>query len=93
MRGSFLLSSATSFSNVVTLLLNWNTDAKFRSVDRGFVALVVGGRVGVDCGGGGVKDCNDYGMTVEYTGEESVITKIGTGIFEKFKNLDAKSDE
>nr|GEW21288.1 hypothetical protein [Tanacetum cinerariifolium] len=54
------------------------TDAKFRSVDRGFIASVVGGGVSVDCCGGGVKDGNDSGMTVEYTGEESVITEIGT---------------
>nr|GEZ13084.1 hypothetical protein [Tanacetum cinerariifolium] len=32
------------------------TDAKFRSVDRGFVASVVGGGVGVDWCGGGEKD-------------------------------------
>ncbi|GKD54854.1 hypothetical protein Tco_1288241, partial [Tanacetum coccineum] len=57
-------------------------DAKFGNADRGFVSLVVGGGVGVDCGGGGVKDGNDYGVTVVYTGEDLVITKI-----------DAKSDE
>ncbi|GJR76070.1 hypothetical protein Tco_0088435 [Tanacetum coccineum] len=66
-------------------------DAKFGNADRGFVSLVVGGGVGVDCGGGGVKDGNDCMMTVVYTGEDLVITKIG--IYEKFKNLDAKSDE
>ncbi|GJR44012.1 hypothetical protein Tco_1312115 [Tanacetum coccineum] len=53
-------------------------DAKFRSADRGFVASVVGGGVDVNCGGGGVKDGNDYGMTVGYTGEESMITDTGT---------------
>ncbi|GJZ56462.1 hypothetical protein Tco_0611655 [Tanacetum coccineum] len=53
-------------------------DAKFGSVNRGFVAPVVVGGVGVDCCGGGVKDGNDYGMPVEYTGEESVITETGT---------------
>nr|GFB99667.1 hypothetical protein [Tanacetum cinerariifolium] len=46
------------------------------SVDKGFV----GGRVGVDCYGRGVKDGNDYGMTVEYTGEESVIIETGTDL-------------
>ncbi|GKG38787.1 hypothetical protein Tco_0460499, partial [Tanacetum coccineum] len=51
------------------------TDAKFGSVDRGFVASVFGGGVSVDCCGGGVKDCNDCGMIVEYTGEELVITE------------------
>ncbi|GJU38619.1 reverse transcriptase domain-containing protein [Tanacetum coccineum] len=70
-------SSATSFSKPETLLLNWKTDTKFGSADRGFVALVVGGGVGVDCGGGGVKDGNDCGMTVVYTGEDSVITETG----------------
>ncbi|GKB72127.1 hypothetical protein Tco_0933539 [Tanacetum coccineum] len=54
------------------------TNAKFRSADGGFVASVVGGGVGVDCGGGGVKDGNDYGMTVVYIGEDSVITETGT---------------
>nr|GEZ96958.1 hypothetical protein [Tanacetum cinerariifolium] len=54
------------------------TDVKFGSLDRGFVASTVGGGVGVDCCGRGVKDGNDYGMNVEYTGEESVITKTGT---------------
>nr|GFA11977.1 hypothetical protein [Tanacetum cinerariifolium] len=34
------------------------------SVDKGFVALVVGGSVGVYCCDGGVKDGNDCGMTV-----------------------------
>ncbi|GJR81015.1 hypothetical protein Tco_0151800 [Tanacetum coccineum] len=50
--------------------------------DRGFVASVVGSGVSVDCYGGGVKDGNDYGMTVVYIGEVSVITET-----------DAKSDE
>ncbi|GJS86619.1 hypothetical protein Tco_0769255 [Tanacetum coccineum] len=54
------------------------TDAKSRSIDGGFVASVVGGGVDVDCCGGGVKDGNDCGVAVEYTGEESVITEIGT---------------
>nr|GEV70405.1 hypothetical protein [Tanacetum cinerariifolium] len=46
---------------------------------RGFVVLVVGGGVcvGVDCGGGGVKDGNDYWMTMVNTGEDLVITEIG----------------
>nr|GEW92447.1 hypothetical protein [Tanacetum cinerariifolium] len=95
LRGSSCLSLATSFSNVVTLLLNWKTDAKSESVDRGFVAFVVGGGVDVDCCGGGVKDGNDYGVMVENTGEESVITETASawGISEKFKNLAAKSNE
>nr|GEX36255.1 hypothetical protein [Tanacetum cinerariifolium] len=42
------------------------TNAKLGSANGGFVALVVGGGVGVDCGGEGVKDCNDCGMAVEY---------------------------
>ncbi|GJS28301.1 hypothetical protein Tco_0488921 [Tanacetum coccineum] len=54
------------------------TDAKSGSVDGGFIASVVGGGVGVDCGGGGVKDGIDCGMTVEYIGEDSVITETGT---------------
>ncbi|GKD02204.1 hypothetical protein Tco_1177178 [Tanacetum coccineum] len=49
-------------------------DAKFGSVDGGFVASVFGGGVSVDCCGRGVKDGNDCGMTVEYTCEESEIT-------------------
>ncbi|GKA54204.1 hypothetical protein Tco_0753153 [Tanacetum coccineum] len=61
-----------------SLLLNWKTDAKSRSVDEGFVASVVGGDVNIDCYGGGLKDGNDCGMTVENTGEESVITETGT---------------
>ncbi|GKD60489.1 hypothetical protein Tco_1297998 [Tanacetum coccineum] len=61
------MSSETSFSKSVTLLLNWKTDAK-GSVDRGFVASVVGGGVDVDCCDGGVKDGNDCGMTMEYAG-------------------------
>nr|GEY22519.1 hypothetical protein [Tanacetum cinerariifolium] len=82
-RFNFLIEKlATSFSKAETLLLNWKTDAKFRSADRGFVALVVGGGVGVgvgvDCGGGGVKDGKDYRMTVENTGEDLVITKTCT---------------
>ncbi|GJV48702.1 hypothetical protein Tco_1438914 [Tanacetum coccineum] len=89
------LSSTTSFSNVVTLLLNWKTNAKSRSVDRGFVASVVGGGMDVDCCGRGVKDGNDCGMKMENTGEESEITKTAFvwGISEKFKNLVTKSDE
>ncbi|GKE17014.1 hypothetical protein Tco_1424591 [Tanacetum coccineum] len=63
---------------VETLLFNWKMNEEFRSADRGFIASVVGGGVGVDCGGGGVKDGNDCGMTVVYTGENSVITKTGT---------------
>ncbi|GJZ93537.1 hypothetical protein Tco_0665602 [Tanacetum coccineum] len=55
------------------------TDAKSGSIDGGFVASVVGGGVRVDKSGGGVKDCNDYGMTVENTCEESEITETGTG--------------
>nr|GEW57067.1 hypothetical protein [Tanacetum cinerariifolium] len=54
------------------------TDAKSRSVDRGFVASVVGGGAGVDCGGRGVKDGIDYRMTIEYIDEDSVITETGT---------------
>ncbi|GKB29134.1 hypothetical protein Tco_0868535 [Tanacetum coccineum] len=54
------------------------TDAKSRSVDGGFIALVVVGGVDVDCCGEGMKDGNDYGMTMENTGEESVITKTRT---------------
>ncbi|GKD40546.1 hypothetical protein Tco_1260753, partial [Tanacetum coccineum] len=54
------------------------TDAKFGSLDKGFVASVVGGGVGVDCGGRGVKDGNDCGMMVVYTCEDSVITETGT---------------
>ncbi|GKB26526.1 hypothetical protein Tco_0865927 [Tanacetum coccineum] len=49
------------------------TDAKSGSVDGGFVALVVGGSVDVDFCGRGVKDGNDYGMTMENTSEESEI--------------------
>ncbi|GKE68531.1 hypothetical protein Tco_1526603, partial [Tanacetum coccineum] len=54
------------------------TDAKSGSVDGGFVASDVGGGVDVDCCGEGMKDGNDYGMTMENTGEESVITKTRT---------------
>ncbi|GKB08396.1 hypothetical protein Tco_0836680 [Tanacetum coccineum] len=54
------------------------TDAKSGSVDGGFIASVVGGGVDVDCCGGGLKDGNDYGMLMKYTGEESVITETGT---------------
>ncbi|GJZ37744.1 reverse transcriptase domain-containing protein [Tanacetum coccineum] len=68
----------TSFSKAETLLLNWKTDVKSGSTDGGFVASVVGGGVGVDCGGGGVKDGIDCGMMVEYIGEDSVITETGT---------------
>ncbi|GJU37047.1 hypothetical protein Tco_1185401 [Tanacetum coccineum] len=71
------MSKETSFSNAETLLLNWKTDVKSRGVDGGFVASVAGGGVDVDCCGGGVKDGNDYGITVECTGEESVITETG----------------
>ncbi|GKD07746.1 hypothetical protein Tco_1187431 [Tanacetum coccineum] len=53
-------------------------DAKSGSVDGGFVASVVGGGMDVDCCGGGVKDGNDYGITMENTSEESEITKTGT---------------
>ncbi|GJY91638.1 hypothetical protein Tco_0507420 [Tanacetum coccineum] len=67
-------SSETFNSKAETLLLNWKTDAKFRSTDRGFVASDVGGGVGVDSGGGEVKDVNDYGMAVVYTSKDSVIT-------------------
>ncbi|GJW23727.1 hypothetical protein Tco_0034349 [Tanacetum coccineum] len=72
-----------------------STDAKSGSVDGGFIASVVGGCMDVDCCGGGVKDGNDYGITVENIGEELVITKTASvvGISEKFKNLAAKSDE
>ncbi|GJR16787.1 hypothetical protein Tco_0965314 [Tanacetum coccineum] len=95
LRGSSFLSSATSFSNVVTRLLNWKTEAKSESVDEGLVASVVGGGVNVDCCSGGMKDVNDYGMTVENTGGESAITEIASvvGISKKFKYLAAKSDE
>nr|GFA02803.1 hypothetical protein [Tanacetum cinerariifolium] len=55
-----------------------NTNAKLGSADGGFIASVVGGGVGVDYGGGGVKDGIDCGMTVEYIGDDSVITKTGT---------------
>ncbi|GKG09459.1 hypothetical protein Tco_0338205, partial [Tanacetum coccineum] len=70
-------------------------DAKSRSVDGGFVASVVGGGMDVDCCGRGVKDGNDYGITMENTSEESEITKIASvwGTSKKFKNLAAKSDE
>nr|GEY85613.1 hypothetical protein [Tanacetum cinerariifolium] len=49
-----------------------------RNVDKGFIASVVGGGVGVDCDGRGVKDDIDYGMTVEYIGEDSMITDTST---------------
>ncbi|GKA08815.1 hypothetical protein Tco_0688146 [Tanacetum coccineum] len=55
-----------------------STNVKSGSVDRGFIALVIGGGVDVDCCGGGVKDGNDYGMKVENTGEESEITETST---------------
>ncbi|GKG34427.1 hypothetical protein Tco_0437123 [Tanacetum coccineum] len=54
------------------------TDVKSKSVDGGFVALVVGGGVDVDCCSGGVKDGNDYGMTMGNTSEESEITETCT---------------
>ncbi|GJV22711.1 hypothetical protein Tco_1375406 [Tanacetum coccineum] len=41
-------------------------DAKSGSIYGGFIALVVGGGVDVDCYGGGVKDNNDCRMMVEY---------------------------
>ncbi|GKB11719.1 hypothetical protein Tco_0845642 [Tanacetum coccineum] len=75
-------SLATSFSKAETMLLNWKTNAEFGSTDRGFDASVVGGGVGVDYGGGGVKDDNDCGMPMVYRGADSVITKT-----------DSKSDE
>ncbi|GKD14583.1 hypothetical protein Tco_1198990, partial [Tanacetum coccineum] len=68
------------------------TDAKSRSIDGRFIASVVGGGVGVDNSGGGVNDYNDCEMTVEITSEDSDITET-VGIFEKFKNLAAKSNE
>nr|GFB49417.1 hypothetical protein [Tanacetum cinerariifolium] len=49
-----------------------------RSVNGGFIALVIGGGVDVDFCGGGVKDGNDCGMTVENTGKESKITEKST---------------
>ncbi|GJR31526.1 hypothetical protein Tco_1107758 [Tanacetum coccineum] len=54
------------------------TDAKSGSTDLRFIALVVGGDVDVDYCGRGVKDGSDCRMTVEYTGEESVITETCT---------------
>ncbi|GKE91397.1 hypothetical protein Tco_1572492, partial [Tanacetum coccineum] len=54
------------------------TNAKFRSADGGFVASVVGGGVGFNCGSGGANDGNDCGMTVVYIGEDSVITETCT---------------
>nr|GEU67300.1 hypothetical protein [Tanacetum cinerariifolium] len=62
----------------MTRLLNWKTIAKSGSVDEGFVASVVGGGVNVDCCGGGIKDGNDCGMTVENTDGELAITKTCT---------------
>ncbi|GKF85797.1 hypothetical protein Tco_0253624, partial [Tanacetum coccineum] len=52
------------------------TNAKSGSVDVGFVASVIGGGMDVDCCGGGVKDGNNFGMTVVNIGEASMITKI-----------------
>nr|GEZ43602.1 hypothetical protein [Tanacetum cinerariifolium] len=52
------------------------TDVKFRSADGGFVALVIGGGVRVDCCGGGVKDGNDCRMTVEYIGETETVESL-----------------
>ncbi|GJW40364.1 hypothetical protein Tco_0066209 [Tanacetum coccineum] len=69
------------------------TDAKSGSVDGGFIDSVVGGGVGVNNSGGGVKDCNDFGMTVENIGEESEITETGTVRSVGVCWLDAKSDE
>nr|GEW56798.1 hypothetical protein [Tanacetum cinerariifolium] len=57
---------------------NSNTDAKSGSVDGGFVALVFGGGVDIDCCGGGVKDARDCGMMLENTCEELEITETGT---------------
>ncbi|GKC43435.1 hypothetical protein Tco_1061157 [Tanacetum coccineum] len=42
------------------------------------VATDVAVEVAVDCGGGGVKDGIDCGMTVDYIGEDSLITETGT---------------
>ncbi|GJS81327.1 hypothetical protein Tco_0747868 [Tanacetum coccineum] len=78
LRKLYLDLLTTSFSNDVTLLSNWKTDAKFKSVDGGFVALVVDGGVGVDLGGEGVKDGIDCGMIVEYVGDVSEIIDTGT---------------
>ncbi|GJV17135.1 hypothetical protein Tco_1362458, partial [Tanacetum coccineum] len=74
----------------VTLLLNQKTGVKFRSIDRGFVASVIGGGVGGDCLGGEIRDGNDCGMTVVNIERISVSV---WGISGKFKNLNAKSDE
>nr|GEU72511.1 hypothetical protein [Tanacetum cinerariifolium] len=58
--------------------LEAHTDAKFESVDRGFVASVGGGGGGgVDCYGG-VNVGNDCGMTVVNICEDLVITDTGT---------------
>nr|GEW94247.1 hypothetical protein [Tanacetum cinerariifolium] len=78
LRGSSFLSSTTSFSNVVTWLLNRKTDVKLGSIDERFVALVVGSGVGDDCCGVGVKDGNDYGMMVENTGSEHKTNESGS---------------
>ncbi|GKG29020.1 hypothetical protein Tco_0416385, partial [Tanacetum coccineum] len=48
------------------------------SADRGFIASVIGGDVGVDCGGEGVNDGKDCGMIVENTCEDSVKIERGT---------------
>ncbi|GJW46982.1 reverse transcriptase domain-containing protein [Tanacetum coccineum] len=68
------------------------TDSKSGSLNGGFVASVVGGGVDIDFCGGGVKDGNDYGMIMEYTGEELVITKIVYTDHSALKYLLAKQD-
>ncbi|GKC29015.1 hypothetical protein Tco_1036309 [Tanacetum coccineum] len=75
----------TSFGGLMNSpLVVLKTDAKFGSVDGGFVASVVGGRVGVDCpvveGSKEVKDGYDFGMTVvnHWVGEDSMIIKTST---------------
>ncbi|GJU41633.1 hypothetical protein Tco_1194590 [Tanacetum coccineum] len=67
-------------------------DAKFGSADGGFFASVISGGAGVDCGGGGVRDGNDCGMTVVTSIGETISASVW-GISQNFKNLDAKSDE
>nr|GEZ62101.1 hypothetical protein [Tanacetum cinerariifolium] len=81
--------------SLASILLSTKTDAKSGSVDGGFIASVVGGGVNVDSCSGGVKDGNDYGMTVKNTVKEIEITKTASvwGISKKLKNLAAKSDE
>nr|GEZ17413.1 hypothetical protein [Tanacetum cinerariifolium] len=66
------------FQSCVDIVWFLTGDAKLGSVDGVFVASVVGGGVGVDCGGGGVKDDIDFRMMVEYIGEDSMITEICT---------------